>query len=98
MKEEFEITLHAPRLPGVGSALVKISPIVADFRPVAPWSNDRQLRWVGWGLKADGLLWCAWRRSEAEEEEQGRREEEAETKRRESVGGVSREPREKGGC
>ena len=48
MKEEFEITLHAPRLPGGCSALVKISPIVADFRPVASWCYGRQLGWVDW--------------------------------------------------
>ena len=52
MKEEFEITLHAPRLPGVGFAPLGISPIVADFRPVAPWCDGRQLGWVDWGSRS----------------------------------------------
>ena len=52
MKEEFEITLHALRLPGVGYAPVEISPIVADFRLVAPWCDGRRLRWVDWGSRS----------------------------------------------
>ena len=34
MKEEFEITLRARIKPGVGSALVEISPVMADFWPM----------------------------------------------------------------
>jgi len=48
MKEEFEITLHARIKPGVGSSPVEISPIVADFRPVTPWCDGRQLGRVDW--------------------------------------------------
>ena len=51
MKEEFENTLHAPRLPGVDSPPAEISTIVADFRPVALWCDVRQLGWVDWGSR-----------------------------------------------
>ena len=52
MKEEFKITLHAPNSPGVGSTPVEISPIVADFQPVAPWCDGRRLGCVDRGSRS----------------------------------------------
>ena len=92
MKEEFEITLHAPRLPGVGSTPVEISPIMADFQPVAPWSDGRRLRWFGWGLKAGVCSGVRGGGAKQRSRWEGTGEPERRRRRRkENVGGVSQQ-------
>ena len=91
MEEEFEITLHAPRWPGVRPVLRRNPPACGRLL-----AQPRVRFWPALGLAGlSPVVVRGWRRSEGGDGEQGRREDaEAETEGRrregEPAGGVSR--------